>query len=564
MEASKTEPAFSLSDWHEGYELSNLVPSYSNSSLLPVSSLLPASRSSRLESFHLGTGSTIYSTLAPIILANTSRELLITTCFWSSSASARTIALLLRALSRKAREAQRAVDGEPSSGVIRVRICISSLSLWQKLFHTQSPDGYVYPASKWPKALGLPPPAELPGLDIQVKSVFIKPFSVMHPKYIICDRHLAIMPSCNVSWEDWFEGALVVSEDVQWHWLEGVGWQTSNQPGIVTRLVDLWRAFWGRVPANASSNVQSSSQRPWQIPVNDAPFQRQNQLVQIASPAITAPPLHSSAQPLIAADLPSSISLSHSASSFHQPKQTLLLPHPHSSDPLIHLSLSSTFPFLHPYSANPASYPSTPLTEFTLALLNTAQHSITLVTPNLTAAPAIAAIRDALTRGVRVTLVTNDALMRAEQWATACTTTTRQVAQLRAWYARSGARGVLHIGWFTALAGDAELAETGPSSPVQSSRRRAATDQNLDIEAALGNVNQHARAHPVKSHLKCTAVDGRLVLLGSGNMDRASWVTSQELGIAVQDADAVRRIMGAVDAALRGRVRWEGDEGFLS
>jgi phosphatidylserine/phosphatidylglycerophosphate/cardiolipin synthase-like enzyme len=36
---------------------------------------------------------------------------------------------------------------------------------------------------------------------------------------------------------------------------------------------------------------------------------------------------------------------------------------------------------------------------------------------------------------------------------------------------------------------------------------------------------------PAVSHLKMTLVDGRFLVLGSGNMDRASWFTSQELGM---------------------------------
>ena len=37
---------------------------------------------------------------------------------------------------------------------------------------------------------------------------------------------------------------------------------------------------------------------------------------------------------------------------------------------------------------------------------------------------------------------------------------------------------------------------------------------------------------PVKSHFKCVIMDEEITILGSGNMDRASWYTSQELGIA--------------------------------
>lgn len=59
---------------------------------------------------------------------------------------------------------------------------------------------------------------------------------------------------------------------------------------------------------------------------------------------------------------------------------------------------------------------------------------------------------------------------------------------------------------------------------------------------------------PVKSHLKMVVVDGEVSLLGSGNMDRASWFTSQELGVAFLASEVAEKIRGAVDEGLEGRV----------
>ena len=59
---------------------------------------------------------------------------------------------------------------------------------------------------------------------------------------------------------------------------------------------------------------------------------------------------------------------------------------------------------------------------------------------------------------------------------------------------------------------------------------------------------------PVKSHLKLTVVDGEIVVLGSGNMDRASWYTSQELGVAFWSRDMAGEILGDVRECLSGRV----------
>ncbi|KAH0542031.1 hypothetical protein FGG08_003495 [Glutinoglossum americanum] len=62
-------------------------------------------------------------------------------------------------------------------------------------------------------------------------------------------------------------------------------------------------------------------------------------------------------------------------------------------------------------------------------------------------------------------------------------------------------------------------------------------------------------AEPLKSHLKLTIVDDEIAVLGSGNMDRASWYTSRELGIALFGKEAVERIKSVVGEGMEGRMR---------
>lgn len=64
-------------------------------------------------------------------------------------------------------------------------------------------------------------------MDVRVKSVFMWPFSVMHSKFVVVDRTVAVVPSCNVSWEEWFEGSVVV------------------RGGVVERLVGYWTDTFG-------------------------------------------------------------------------------------------------------------------------------------------------------------------------------------------------------------------------------------------------------------------------------------------------------------------------------
>ena len=50
-----------------------------------------------------------------------------------------------------------------------------------------------------------------------------------------------------------------------------------------------------------------------------------------------------------------------------------------------------------------------------------------------------------------------------------------------------------------------------------------------------------------RSHIKCSTIDDRIVVLGSGNMDRASWYTSQELGIAIEGEETAKGIWKAIE-----------------
>lgn len=64
------------------------------------------------------------------------------------------------------------------------------------------------------------------------------------------------------------------------------------------------------------------------------------------------------------------------------------------------------------------------------------------------------------------------------------------------------------------------------------------------------------RNEPRKSHFKFVCVDDEITVLGSGNMDRASWYTSQEIGIAFFSRDLAIRLSESVENALEDRVKY--------
>ncbi|TVY25467.1 hypothetical protein LHYA1_G005730 [Lachnellula hyalina] len=411
--------------------------------------------------FSIGTGSQILSNVFSDCLA-TNHELIIVTCFWAKSESLESLSSLLLKLSAKA---------VSQSRKIQVRICFSSRGLAQKLFQTSSLDGEIYPPSSW-LSLGLPDPESLSGLELVVKCVFVRPFSVMHPKFILVDRQVAFMPSCNVSWENWFEGCIQM------------------QGEICDKLLHFWVSFWSRgtplLPQFSSSTVALERE------------------------AVPEGQEHSEINRVM-------------FSSTSQPIPTILLPSPHRSNPNF-----------RPIGLSPAQVPPTPLNTFLLHIFATAKTSIFIQTPNITSYPLIEALCSALALGVNVHVITSSRLMILEQLVTAGTITEFEVWKLRRRY------NFLLSSYTNASTYDPE------SQPAKPGTLRIGY-----FHPKMGSVDSD---EPVKSHLKCVIVDEEIMVLGSGNMDRASWFTSQELGIAFLSREMAKSIKGCIEEGLEDRV----------
>lgn len=70
----------------------------------------------------------------------------------------------------------------------------------------------------------------------------------------------------------------------------------------------------------------------------------------------------------------------------------------------------------------------------------------------------------------------------------------------------------------------------------------------------IGYFVSAVQAGLIKTHAKCTIVDDEIVVLGSGNMDRASWFTSQELGVAIEGREVVREVWERLEEKLGDNV----------
>ena len=393
-----------------------------------------------------GTGYSIYkSTIIPAIkYART--EVILVTCFWASSVTRDAINEALIQLSKKALE---------TSCKISVQICFSSSSLARNVLWPTPKEGQIYPPTAY-KKLGLPEAHELEGLDVKVVRKFFWPFGIIHSKYVIVDRKLAILPSCNVSWERWYEVAV-----------------TLRGP-VVEHLVAFHTCFWGAERLLPATRSATEADIRYTAQLSDTPQQPGE------SPGIIET----------------------------GPVPTTLLPSPHGSGALpfwLHpRALASQCPCIP--SDTPGFRP-TPLSSTTYHLLNTAKSSIIMLTPNLTEPAVLEALCQALLRGVHVCIWTNRNLMTAEQLVTAGTTTPACISKLK--QHRRNIQVSLEVYFF----------DDGPGAQEVSLADREVT--------------------PVKLHAKVTIVDNEMLLLGSGNMDAASWRTSQELGILIENKKLV-------------------------
>ena len=414
----------------------------------------------------IGNGHDIVSAASELIRNTLNEELILVTCFWARSKSLTSICNLLRALSAKALSEGR---------IFRVRICFSSLSILQKLSHTSSLRGKVYNPSSWTQKLGLPSPETLRGLDLLVKSIFVKPFSVMHPKFFIIDRKLCLLPSCNISWEDWFEGCIAL------------------QGPIVACFVDFWTRFWHNGLQDPSPQVN----RTTSAHTND-PFEEQREtLVKYISTTMMR-------------SCPDAV--------YRNVKATFLLSE-HHRDPRFRPCPCQHFP----------KHPETQLNTFTINIINEARVSVLIQTPNLSAPPVLAALNKALQRGVGIRIVTNERLMTMEQLVTSGSTTPRCISRLVSAHEKMLAKAGRDI-------------EGGNTEPG-----------HLHISYFIPREFDKDRRS--QTHLKLTVVDKEVTILGSGNMDRASFYTSQELGVAIQSRDFAISVMKRVAAALEGHLQ---------
>jgi len=138
-----------------------------------------------------------------------------------------------------------------------------------------------------------------------------------------------------------------------------------------------------------------------------------------------------------------------------------------------------------------------------------------MLTPNVTEPVVLELLLQALERGVHLSIWTNRNLMTMEQLVTAGTTTPVCIDKLRKEAEQARTSELLEVNYFDAQDGP------GGQHPI------------------FREIDEYKETVPVQLHAKVTLVDGDKILVGSGNMDAASWRTSQELGVLVESPQLV-------------------------
>lgn len=481
--------------------LSRLLLSPRTETLLPVPALLTASTP---VSYHVGTGRQLLNYVFDSILKRPTavqQELLFVTCFWAKSTSLEYLARTLLELNRLHQRPR----GDQTSKKLRIRICISSLSLSQKLFHTSLEEGYTYAnTTRAYRRLGLPSPNELNNLDITIKSIFFRPISVLHGKFVIVDRKRLYLPSCNVSWEEWLEGMGV---------FEGA---------IVDSFLEYYQQIWGReILQNPTGAPDHGSTETLWIPKS-------------------LPPL---------------------SVKFHEDRHlpVIFLPQPHHATfpplPFIPSFISKILACFH-FKISPIGLapPLTPQNVFASALVRHARRSIFIQTPNLTCPALLDLLYERLTvpgEPIHIELITCKNMMIFEQLITTgfggpsiignengkqrrwgATTEACVKELLRRLRAKINVRSTLSIYYYTPL---------------------PAITTNLGGDVESMSAAQEEMEMARQSHVKALIIDSEVTVVGSANGDRASSFTSGEVNVMVFGEEFAKGVKESLAAGVGNR-----------
>ncbi|KAK6530742.1 hypothetical protein TWF281_007581 [Arthrobotrys megalospora] len=472
----------------------------------PIEDLLS---SSYIEDYTVGTGESLTNLQCTKLLEAENEVIIVTGFLNPTCASVKTLNRTIEILATRQtlKNVRRGTDS-----VLKIHICFSSSGFLQKVLHTRNPKGRVWKEKEW-KKLGLGDPKYLKGkVELTVKSIFVRPVGLLHGKYMIVDRRILVVPSCNLSWEEWLEGATTY-----------LRYPDDSPDCVVKKFVEYWESVWMHGEEPGPDKFEGVVERFPAVMLNEGGGS-------------------------IVLDRPRGTNVERRGWEGFVP--TVFLPHPESGSfppvwPLgeveaIWKILRGLMNVIFEKGGRDDDYLGNPQNAFWMAAIEGAEKSVYVHTPNVTAKPLIDALLRAVKRGVTVEIVTSMGMMKWEQLVTAGTTTEKSLKKM-----------VMEMEkWKTGL-DEEEAVTTGGLwiyryNPTKRPQLPPFVKQPGD---------NHKLTWYDKSHVKCLIVDEEVAVLGSGNFDRASWATSQEVNVGLfLDRTRARTIRQALVNALAGRL----------
>ncbi|KAK6343827.1 hypothetical protein TWF696_007485 [Orbilia brochopaga] len=418
---------------------------------------------------------TIISTVPDIadhyydLIVSANYDILISSNFWRNSYASKRIGAGLEELSRRIQR-----DERPP---VVVKIIFDRGSAKHVVF----PRVQVTP-SEWVD-LGLPSKKDIPNIDLEVVNYHNFPLGTLHSKYLVVDRHIGVLNSCNIQDNSnlemmcHLEGHIV--ESIYEHAI--LTWGDKLEPSLPSLRNPIGITPAPRIP---SDDIGQTSETPNQL---GGPTETKQTIDTISSILERVVPIRERVAP----DAPDDL-----AGRPFQPRRE----HRFKSFPI---ALANRAPY--PAPGNVSLH--TPQNIAWISAISFAQSSIFIQTPDLNATPVVSALIDAVKRGTKVTIVLclgyNDlGEMLPLQGGHNENVVARMKKDLSA-----KERALLKIYWYVAR----------------------------DMRKPI-----HATKHARTCHIKLMIVDERVGIQGSGNLDTQSFFHSQETNCIIDSEEVCK------------------------
>ncbi|KAI9776650.1 MAG: hypothetical protein M1839_009456 [Geoglossum umbratile] len=470
-------------------------------------------------------------------IARATSEVYFATNFWAYGDNTTLITNALRELSRRAGE-----RGQKQKIVVKV---IYDRGNIKQFFDNHQ---IVPPSSYTTGAVQLPSPDEIPNIDMEVINFHRPLLGTFHSKYVVIDRKIALLTSCNIMEIDnlemmcHFEGPIVDS----FYDMALISWHKALTPPLPTLDRQAAAGEWGGIGEAQPRFYQESIEAPIQG-LTKNPTSPGSYVTPPSSPSATASPFcvlpeHTAQDPHYDPDIASEAArvqaqvlplegksrvietnrhLNAASHSTTQPTAPECLPGEEMTPYVLHpqhepfpIAMSPNLTFYAQTVPNNASI-CTPQNLAWLSGILHAQRSIFIQSPTMNAEPLIPALMDAVKRGVDVRCYLTQGYNDGGELLPMQGGTNEMVVHKMYTSLELAQRKNLHVYYYVAK------------------------DQARPINAKF---KQRA------SHIKLLIIDSILSIQGNGNQDTQSWFHSQEINVMVDSAlicsqweEAIRR-----------------------